>query len=188
MTEILLPVGQPLGVMGDPAGGQDQAVASVRVADEWVELTPPQYRLWMLAFQHADRAELRQAAEAAGLTDVAEAVEGFLSRGLLIAYDPAADVRDVLGRHCLLPAGFGLGSSTAEPGYFEIAGADLQPRVRIELDVYLVWGNAHRTSIWSSCEAIAEQQQLELAAVAAHVAVNLPALAKTGTAFLDQLS
>lgn len=188
MTEILLPVGQPLGVMGDPTAGPDGAVASVRIADEWVELTPAQYRLWLLAFQHADRAALGQAASSAGLTDVPAAVDGFLGRGLLVAFDPAADVRALLDGHCLLPAGFGLGSSASQPGYFEIAGPDLQPRVRVELDVYLAWGNAHRTSIWTSCETIADEQNLELPAVAAHVAMNLPALTSTGTAFLDQWS
>ncbi len=188
MNEILLPIGQPLGRTAQPEGEPMPATAAVRVAAEFHDLSPEQYRLWLTSFNHSDRGALEQAAQAIGTADAATTIGELTTLGVLVTFDPAEDLTAFLSSYCVIPAGFGLGASTEKVGYFEIGGPDLQPRVRVEFDIFLVWAMAHTRSIWSTCRMLAGEKQLDPVLVARHVAVNLPLLTRSGCAFLDQIA
>ncbi|MGH3546521.1 MAG: hypothetical protein ACRDPW_11455 [Mycobacteriales bacterium] len=186
MSEILLPIGQPLGRSVASNSEPAAATAAVRIANDFHALTVQQYRLWLAGFNHSDRAQLEQAARGFGVSDTASTISELLELGALIAFDSEADLTEPLSSYSVIAMGFGLGASTEHEGYFEIGGSDLAPRVRVEFDIFLVWAMAHTRSIWSTCQIVAEQEQFELAAVARHVAMNLTLLTRSGCALLDK--
>lgn len=186
---MVLPVGQPLDAMEGDDGGPD-ATAVVRLGRDWIDLTPQQYKLWLLAFEHYLLPDLVEAATGAGLTDVEPAIDAFRARGLFLVLSMTKagltrELEDALRRHRLIPTGVGLGRSTERGGTFEIAGADRQPRAWLDGDVYLVGFYGPLVPLWEACQRVAELTELHPRTVAERTLVRLPAFTSMGLGFLD---
>jgi hypothetical protein len=190
VSQLLLPVGQPLGVFVEVTDLTEPAGGAVRVADDFLDLSPEQYSMWLLSFVHNSRPTLAEATaqrnpgtEAGAIT--AE-LDSLIKLGVLLDADAEEDMANLLSAYCVIPTGFGLGASTKRPGFFEIGGPDFQTRAQIEFDVYLVWAAANRASIWQTCKMLAQEHGVAPEVLGRHVLLNLPVLIGSGCAFLDE--
>lgn len=190
MTALLLPVGQPLGLVHPFDAGDGEPAASVRIGDDIQELSPGEYRIWLMAFGPTDDEDLVRRAEELGVTDAPDVVEAYLELGLFIHADPAGPMdalTAVLDEHRFTPGGVGIGNSPEEPGTFAVAGPDLEPRVRMNLDVYTLWATSNGASILRLCRDMTDDGARDLEAIVRNIAENLPGLIGTGSGFLDRV-
>ncbi|MQA78492.1 MAG: hypothetical protein GEV10_08435 [Streptosporangiales bacterium] len=190
MTDVLLPVGQPLGFVYPFAAGDGEPAASVRVGDDIQELSPGEYRIWLMAFGPTDDDDLVRRAEELGVTDSRDVIEAYLELGLFINVDPAGPMdtlATVLDEHRLTPGGVGMGNSPEEPGTFSVGGPELEPRVRMNLDVYTLWATSNGASILRLCRDMTSGGERDLEGIVRNIAENLPGLIGTGSGFLDRV-
>lgn len=188
MTTYLFPVGFPLGLTYEPGGDASTATATVRVGDDFRELSAGEYQIWLTAFSNNTREHLESASEQQGITDGPVVIDALLGLGLLTTLDTEAP--DLAGRLTalrLVTLGVGLGNNPEQPGEWYVGGPDLQPRARVNFDVYTVWALSHRHSIQASCAEIAEPGT-DAADIARNVVDNLPVLLGAACAYLDSVA
>lgn len=159
MEPLLVPIGHDLGALYDGEGGRRQ---QIRAGIELVELTPPEYVVWLLAhgIDNLDRPTRRSVSSAVERLDVeahdhAEVVEGLVGRGLLAEVDPDAESAVAFAqRHQLVPLLMGLGPD--QDGLQAIGLLD-QPVLQVSGAVYDVWVWSHLSpQLWTGCEEAAE--------------------------------
>jgi hypothetical protein len=167
MTERLVTVGQCVGALGD------EDVMTVRVGEDYLDLTPDEYLAWLRSMGADDRAEWLKAATEAGFADPGVVVDRLCERGLVVVFDDETDIRDVFSRYRLIAQGYGLGADGSEPGSFTVASLDGSPRMRLDLVMYSVWSASWLGSLWDACEAMAEESGRPVDVVARAVAHNL---------------
>ncbi|GAB3156295.1 hypothetical protein GCM10027290_53970 [Micromonospora sonneratiae] len=168
-----------------PPGGE-APVANVRVGDEFHQLSPGEYHIWLLATAHHSREALLQATRQAGYVDGDQVLEALLGLGMMIELDPEDAKLDAqLAQLRLVSIAIGIGNSAEHPEAFAIGGPDLQPRALVGLDLYTVWGMSYRASIWAVCQQIGALAEEEPAAVARRVAAGIPVLVSNSCAYLD---
>lgn len=180
MSRLVFQVGQGLGVFGDEAGA-----STVRVGDEFVDLTAGEYAAWLLAFAAEPWEDLRGHVEAGGDPDAAATVDRLLELGVLVACDED-NPREVFASHRLVAQGHGAGSTDDEPDVYVIVGVDGSPLARVGPATYSAWGASWLGSLWDVCEGIAEEADVPVDEVADTVAAGLPLLLSTRAATLDR--
>jgi hypothetical protein len=155
-NELLIPVGHDLGVLFADDG--DEHRQQVRVGVEVAELGDREFAVWLLAHGTDDadrptRATVRERAEKLGLDGVDEAVERFLSDGLLVAVDPEEETAVEFAReHQLFPLLHGLGPDAEQP-WMQTVGMLNQPIAQVSNALYDVWAWAQLApELWTGCQ------------------------------------
>ncbi|GAA4200346.1 hypothetical protein [Actinocatenispora rupis] len=185
MTTYLFPVGFPLGLTYEPGGDVTTANAAVRIGDDFRDMSPGEYRIWLTAFTVQNRAQLEASSAEQGITDAPVVIDALLGLGLLTTLDTEApDLPTRLAALRLVSLGIGLGNNAEQPGDWYIGGQDLQPRARVNFDVYTVWALSHRRTIQAACAEITEDGDDPLA-VARNIVDNLPVLLGAFCAYLE---
>ncbi|TCO43716.1 hypothetical protein EV646_112294 [Kribbella antiqua] len=168
--ELLIPVGHDLGVLHADNG--DERRQQVRVGVEVAELGDREFAVWLLAHGMDDadrptRESLRERAGKLGLDGVDEAVERFLTDGLLVAVDPEEDAAVEFAReHQLFPLLHGLGPDPEQP-WMQTVGMLNQPIAQVSNALYDVWAWAQLApELWTGCQ--------DAAMVARQVGVTSP--------------
>lgn len=190
MTALLLPVGQPLGLMYPFDADAGEPSASVRIGNDIQELSPGEYQIWLMAFGPTDDDDLVRRAADLGVTDAPDVVKAYLELGLFLHVDPDGPMDSlaaVLDEHRFTPGGVGMGNSAEEPGTFSVGGPELEPRVRMNLDVYTLWATSNGASVLRLCRDMAAGGDRDLEAIVRNIAENLPGLIGTGSGFLDRV-
>lgn len=177
MTAALLPAGQPLGsTAGD-------GTWRMRLGADFHQLSAGEYRLWLLAFDAVDVAELRSRAHDEGLGDgVDAAVDAMLAVGLLASVD-STDA-ETLQRYTVVAQGVGIGDR-ADSGEFVVCDSAMEPAIGVDAATYAVWAMSYRRTLAAACQLAAAQLGATADDVAARVVAQLPDLVATGAATLD---
>jgi hypothetical protein len=158
---LLLPVGHDVGVRYAADGGRCQ---QVRAGMNLVELSDPEYVVWLLAHGTGDqdrptRSSVAAAAERLelSLTDFKAIADQLLSVGLLAEVDPeSGPAVDFAQRHQLIPLLMGLGPDQNQAD-LQTIGLLGQPIAQVSGAVYDVWAWAHLTpQLWIACQDAAE--------------------------------
>ncbi|MEV6283169.1 hypothetical protein [Kribbella sp. NPDC051770] len=161
MEPLLLPVGHDVGALHTAGGNRRQ---QVRAGRNLVELTDPEYVVWLLAHGTGDddrptRSSVAAAAERLEVSaaDVTAITDQLLAVGLLAEVDPeAGPAVDFAQRHQLIPLLMGLGPDQEE-GVLQTIGLLGQPIVQVSSAVYDVWAWAQLTPhLWIACQDAAE--------------------------------
>ncbi|WP_163512154.1 hypothetical protein [Fodinicola acaciae] len=146
---IILPVGFDLGIW-HAADATEVEHYEIVLGNDTVELPPPAYRTWVLAFAdvpaHQDLTFTRERLvklAAAGVDPVEQIVDDIdrlIETGLLTEFEPeTASAIEFLQTHRLFPLGSGMGSRADRPDLFRIGrGGDVQ--VEVHYDIYAIWG------------------------------------------------
>ncbi|WP_163511240.1 hypothetical protein [Fodinicola acaciae] len=189
MTEYLFPVGFPLGQAFplDSETSTTAPVAGVRVADVFHELSPGEYLIWLSAFSRHTAASLVGVSRDRGIEDAPIVIDALLGLGLLTTVNNDDDLLPKkLASLRLVAIGIGLGNSRGSVGDWTIGDSDLNPRAVVNIDVYSVWCQSYRRTIWDACEQIAQDDRQGPLSVAQNLVDNLPVLLGAACAFLDQ--
>jgi hypothetical protein len=158
---LLLPVGHDVGALHAADGGRRQ---QVRAGLNLVELSDPEYVVWLLAHGTGDQDRPTRSSVAAGAerlevsrADVTAITDQLVAVGLLAEVDPEAlPAVDFAQRHQLVPLLMGLGPDQ-EDGVLQTIGLLGQPIVQVSGAVYDVWAWAHLTpQLWIACQDAAE--------------------------------
>jgi len=158
---LLVPVGHDVGALYGQQGGRCQ---QIRAGRDLVELSDPEYVLWLLAHGNAGveqptRVSVLALAEEAGLgtDDTEPIVDQLVSDGLLAEVAPEAESAvEFAQRHQLVPLMMGLGPDQEQPG-LQTIGLLGQPIAQVSGAVYDVWAWAHLTpQLWLACQDAAE--------------------------------
>ncbi|GAB3813080.1 hypothetical protein [Kribbella italica] len=161
MEPLLMPVGHDVGVLHDAEGGRRQ---QIRAGTTVVELSDPEYVVWLLAHGTGDedrptRSSVAAAAERLELSaaDATAVTDQLVSVGLLAEVDPeAGPAVDFAQRHQLVPLLMGLGPDQ-EQSSLQTIGLLGQPIAQVSGAVYDVWAWAHLTPhLWIACQDAAE--------------------------------
>ncbi len=161
MEPLLMPVGHDVGVLHAADGGRRQ---QVRAGMNLVELSDPEYVVWLLAHGTGDedrptRSSVGAAAERLELSpaDFKVVTDQLLAVGLLAEVDPeAGSAVDFAQRHQLIPLLMGLGPDQEQAG-LQTIGLLGQPIAQVSGAVYDVWAWAHLTPhLWIACQDAAE--------------------------------
>lgn len=156
-----MPVGHDVGVLHDAEGGRRQ---QIRAGTTVVELSDPEYVVWLLAHGTGDedrptRSSVAAAAERLELSaaDATAVTDQLVSVGLLAEVDPeAGPAVDFAQRHQLVPLLMGLGPDQ-EQSSLQTIGLLGQPIAQVSGAVYDVWAWAHLTPhLWIACQDAAE--------------------------------
>jgi hypothetical protein len=158
---LLLPVGHDVGVRYAADGGRCQ---QVRAGMNLVELSDPEYVVWLLAHGTGDQDRPTRSSVAAGAerlelspTDFKAIADQLLSVGLLAEVDPeSGPAVDFAQRHQLIPLLMGLGPDHNQAD-LQTIGLLGQPIAQVSGAVYDVWAWAHLTpQLWIACQDAAE--------------------------------
>lgn len=177
----------------------------VHLGDDLVELTDIEAAVWAAAFmdpeQHAklkvNRNTLIHRLETAPkpVPQAPHLVDDLIARGLLVEFDPDGDLEPVFRRHKLLPLAQGLGSTPEAPHEHRLGLAN-QPILSLPAEAYGLWSFSFlHSDLWAACVDFADESDdeadgleamgLTAEAVARDLAVHLPLMIATSTAFLD---
>lgn len=154
---LLVPVGHDVGAL---SGRCHQ----IRAGMDLVELTDPEYVLWLLAHgndedERPTRTSVLTLAEQVGFSslDTGPIVDQLISDGLLAEVAPEAD--SAVGfaeRHQLVPLMMGLGPDQEQPG-LQTIGLLGRPIAQVSDAVYDLWVWAQLTpQLWVACQHAAE--------------------------------
>ena len=127
----------------------------------WVELSEPEYAVWLLAHgtDDQDRPTRSSVLERLGQSpaDFEAIADQLLSVGLLAEVDPeAGPAVDFAQRHQLIPLLMGLGPDQEQPS-LQTIGLLGRPVAQVSSAVYDVWAWAHLTPhLWIACQDAAE--------------------------------
>ncbi|WBQ08429.1 hypothetical protein [Kribbella sp. CA-293567] len=158
---LLVPVGHDVGALHGRQGGRCQ---QIRAGTSLVELSGPEYVVWLLAHGNDDaerptHTSVLAVAEQAGLSieDAATIIDQLISDGLLAEVAPeASSAVEFAQRHQLVPLMMGLGPDQDEPG-LQTVGLLGRPIAQVSGAVYDVWAWAHLTpQLWVACQDAAE--------------------------------
>ncbi|MFF1817251.1 hypothetical protein ACFVWG_08135 [Kribbella sp. NPDC058245] len=156
---LLLPIGHDMGVRH---GGDGNRYQQVRAGMDLVELTGPEYLVWLLAhgINAADRPTRSSVTVAAEQLEIprdttAAIIDRMVADGLLAAVDPVAgSAVPFAERHQLVPLLMGLGQDEDSLPTIGLFG---QPLAAVSGAVYDVWVWAHLTPhLWIACQDAAE--------------------------------
>jgi hypothetical protein len=159
----------------------------LRRGDNYYDLTEAQYAIWLLGFRALNREELVATGVEEGIAEEARLVRELDREGLFVELrDEPPLNRPLLETHRLLPVGRGLGNSPEQPESFVLAPFGGEPRLTVDVRVYLVWGLSTRpVSVASACHRVAAMFGVDERPVLDQLAVNLPVLLRHGMAVLD---
>lgn len=183
----IVPVGFDLGPVFalEPSGDPTPSHHEVRLGAAPQRLTADEYAMW-----HASFTEPPPEAD--------PVVARLLERGLLLAFDPAADLEKPFGVHRLYPSAPGLGSTPDAP--MEYAVGDDANSTIVPANVLTVWSfGLTSPTLWDACAQLAadadtdlppgvEPLDLSTDEVAWQVAYELPELLRARAAYLDLLN
>jgi hypothetical protein len=206
---VIIPVGLSLGPCyhGVPEHERQDRNWAVHFGVDYVELTADQTKAWTGASfdtHRGARLEITRAVLEGYLRDEKEVrmpgpvVDSLLRRGLLVELDPqSADLEELFGRVQLYPLREGLGNSVGQPDAYEI-GRGGEMFVGIPWEQYALWSHSMTCrSLWDACVELANGANDDLEAgeqpwtpewLATGMALVLPALLTSGSAYLDPLN
>jgi len=187
MSEYIFPVGFPVGLTFEPGGTSETAAATVRLGDEYYDMTTNEYLTWLACTVNNTPESFKKAAKERGLKETSEIMDSMLHTGLLV-YMNSDDENffDTLRKLRLISLGVGAGNNPKTPEKFEIYDLDWKPRVSVNIFIYTLWSTSYRSSIWKTCQELSDGEDgIE---VAKSVLDNLPTLIRTSTAYLDTMS
>ncbi|WP_405063920.1 hypothetical protein OG474_20365 [Kribbella sp. NBC_01505] len=197
---LILPIGHDLGAR---SAAPDVRLQQVRVGTEVMELTGPEYVVWLLAHSLDENDPLTQRSLTAagerfgiGNRETGATIERFLGDGLLAEVVPGEEsALSFARRHRLAPLMLGLGPDPDNVGMLLI-GLLGQPLAQVSTPLYDLWTWAHLSpELWQACEVAADvarhqgvtdPQELDPELVLAGVLGSLHGLLRVRAAYLDR--
>jgi hypothetical protein len=206
---VIIPIGLSLGPCyhGVPEDERHDRNWAVHFGVDYVELNADEAKAWTGASfdtERGARLEITRSVLEEFLREEKEVrmpgpvVDSLLKRGLLVELDPeSAGLEELFSRVQLYPLRDGLGNSVDQPDAYRI-GRGAEMFVGIPWEQYALWSHSMTCrSLWDACVEFANGANDDLRAgeqawtpewLATGVALVLPALLTSGTAYLDPLN
>lgn len=208
MTRIVVPVGFNLGARHryvDPPEPQPDSY-EIHLGVDIIELDEDEAAVYAFAYLDVERhAKLKVTRDWLVQTlltapkpqaDAERLVTSLIGRGLLLEFDPDGPLETVFSRYRLFPTAEGMGTTAEEPDFHRMGHLG-RPLVAVPNDTYMMWAFSFvHANLWEACAyyARADVEELEVGeepigltaeGVARQVALNLPMMITTQSAFLD---